>query len=108
MRLMFESSYIQNSRSFSKIIAKMSSKHSNKLIFEDLAENLLPYINELREVNHGGDGGDDGGDDGGHGHGHSRVFIFQEDNAPCHKAAVANQWKEENCVILLPWPAQSL
>ena len=69
------------------------TKYSNKLIFEDLAENLLPYINELREVNHGGDGGGDGG------HGHGRVFIFQEDNAPCHKAAVANQWKEENRVI---------
>ncbi|CAJ0858633.1 12439_t:CDS:2, partial [Entrophospora sp. SA101] len=29
-----------------------------------------------------------------------------QDNAPCHKAAVANRWKEENRVIVLPWPAQ--
>jgi transposase len=55
-----------------------------------LAENLLPFMNELREE-------DDG--DG--------VFIFQEDNAPCHKAIIADRWKEENRVVVLPWPAQS-
>ncbi|CAH1770374.1 5514_t:CDS:2, partial [Entrophospora sp. SA101] len=32
--------------------------------------------------------------------------IIAKDNAPCHKAAVANRWKEENRVIVLPWPAQ--
>jgi hypothetical protein len=55
-----------------------------------LAKNLLPFMNELREE-------DDG--DG--------VFIFQEDNAPCHKAITADRWKEENHVVVLPWPAQS-
>ena len=30
------------------------------------------------------------------------VFTFQEDNAPCHKAAAAaDRWKEENNVIIL-------
>jgi transposase len=55
-----------------------------------LAKNLLPFMNELREE-------DDV--DG--------VFIFQEDNAPCHKAITADRWKEENHVVVLPWPAQS-
>jgi len=35
------------------------------------------------------------------------VFNFQEDNAPCHKAITADRWKEENHVMVLPWPAQS-
>jgi hypothetical protein len=35
------------------------------------------------------------------------VFIFQEDNAPCHKSDSANRWKDENNVLVLPWPAQS-
>jgi transposase len=62
-----------------------SSKYNNIL-----TENLLPFINELREEEDG---------DG--------VFIFQEDNAPCHKSGAANRWKEENDVQVLPWPAQS-
>ena len=26
---------------------------------------------------------------------------------PCHKAITADRWKEENHVMVLPWPAQS-
>ena len=55
-----------------------------------LEENLLPFMNKLRKEED---------DDG--------VFIFQEDNAPCHKAITADRWKEENHVVVLPWPAQS-
>ena len=37
----------------------------------------------------------------------NRLWIFQEDNAPCHVSVRANQWKEENNINTLPWPAQS-
>src|SRR6185369_310511 len=65
---------------------KLNASGYNKL----LEKNLLPFISKLKE------GDDDGG-----------VFIFQEDNAACHKAAAANRWKEDNHVVVLPWPAQS-
>jgi len=68
---------------------KLNASNYNNL----LAANLLPFINELSREDHHNDG------DG--------VFIFQEDNAPCHKAAAANIWKENNNVMVLPWPAQS-
>ncbi|CAH1979621.1 unnamed protein product [Acanthoscelides obtectus] len=32
---------------------------------------------------------------------------FQQDNAPCHKAARTMAWFRENCIELLDWPAQS-
>ena len=34
-------------------------------------------------------------------------WIFQEDNAPAHKSRVANEWKENNNIPILYWPAQS-
>jgi transposase len=34
-------------------------------------------------------------------------YIFQDDNAPVHRASAVNQWKESNSVLSLPWPAQS-
>ena len=37
----------------------------------------------------------------------NQLWIFQEDNAPCHVSVRANQWKEENNINTLPWPAQS-
>ena len=37
----------------------------------------------------------------------NRLWIFQEDNAPCHVSVRANLWKEENNINTLPWPAQS-
>lgn len=51
-----------------------------------LNENLIPYIDTLE---------------------HKDSVIFQEDNAPIHKANVVKNWKEENNLISLPWPAQS-
>ena len=37
----------------------------------------------------------------------NRPWIFQEDNAPCHVSARANEWKRDNSIGSLPWPAQS-
>ena len=34
-------------------------------------------------------------------------YIFQQDNAPCHKSREAMKWFEENDVELLSWPPQS-
>jgi transposase len=34
-------------------------------------------------------------------------YIFQVDNAPIHKARVVTEWKSDNNVETLPWPAQS-
>src|SRR6266511_3164155 len=34
-------------------------------------------------------------------------YLFQDDNAPCHIAKIVKEWKEENSIDILPWPAQS-
>ncbi|GBC07625.1 hypothetical protein RclHR1_07590006 [Rhizophagus clarus] len=34
-------------------------------------------------------------------------YIFQDDNAPVHRARTVKQWKEDNSIIDFPWPAQS-
>jgi len=34
-------------------------------------------------------------------------YIFQDDNTPVHRARIVRQWKEDNSVSSLPWPAQS-
>jgi transposase len=34
-------------------------------------------------------------------------FIFQHNNAPCHKAKVLSTWLEENNITVLDWPPQS-
>ena len=36
----------------------------------------------------------------------NRLWIFQEDNAPCHASVRANQCKEENDINNFLWPAQ--
>jgi|1186.fasta_scaffold111665_1 transposase len=35
------------------------------------------------------------------------VYIFQDDNAPCHASIKTKTWKETNLIENLPWPAQS-
>jgi len=52
---------------------------------ELLKEYLLPYLNNLNIENP----------------------IFQDDNAPCHASNKTKQWKEDNLIERLPWPAQS-
>lgn len=34
-------------------------------------------------------------------------FVFQQDNAPCHKSRAVTQWFNDNGVRLLDWPPQS-
>jgi transposase len=34
-------------------------------------------------------------------------FIFQDDNAPCHRAKLVSAWKKQNKIVTLDWPAQS-
>lgn len=34
-------------------------------------------------------------------------FIFQQDNAPCHKARRVTQYLQESGVTIMEWPAQS-
>jgi hypothetical protein len=35
-------------------------------------------------------------------------FIFQDDNALCHRAKLVSAWKKQNKIVTLDWPAQSL
>ena len=37
----------------------------------------------------------------------NKPYIFQEDNAPCHKSRACETWKTENRLPVLLWPAQS-
>lgn len=37
----------------------------------------------------------------------NRPWIFQEYNAPCHVSPRAMEWKADNAINILPWPAQS-
>lgn len=56
-------------------------------IYIDVLNNyLLPFINSLENKNN---------------------YIFQEDNAPIHKANAVKKWEVENKITSLPWPAQS-
>ena len=36
-----------------------------------------------------------------------RLFIFQQDNAPCHASKDTKNYFEQNDIMVLPWPAQS-
>lgn len=51
-----------------------------------LEENLLPFIQDLDD---------------------DITYTFQDDNAPVHRAKAVIDWKEENLITSLPWPAQS-
>lgn len=56
-------------------------------VYQELLENhLMPFLDDL-------------GDD--------TIFVFQDDNAPVHRANSVLTWKEENLISSLPWPAQS-
>ena len=39
--------------------------------------------------------------------GKSPSVIFQDDNAPCHKAKCAALWQQEHAIDRMDWPAQS-
>lgn len=51
-----------------------------------LDSHLLPFIESLDET---------------------ITFSFQDDNAPVHRANLVLEWKEENLIPSIPWPAQS-
>lgn len=36
-----------------------------------------------------------------------KTYVFQDDNAPVHRANLVLAWKDENLISSLPWPAQS-
>ena len=56
-------------------------------VYQELLENhLMPFLDDL-------------GDD--------TTFVFQDDNAPVHRANSVLTWKEENLISSLSWPAQS-
>lgn len=38
---------------------------------------------------------------------HNNYFVFQQDNAPCHKSRATIAWFEENGIPLLQWPSRS-
>jgi len=67
-------------------LVRLEGKITAIVYIEMLEKNLLPFINSLENKNN---------------------YIFQEDNAPIHTARIAKQWKENNNIASLPWPAQS-
>ena len=34
-------------------------------------------------------------------------YLFQDDNAPCHRSCVVEEWKRQNQLTQLNWPAVS-
>lgn len=38
---------------------------------------------------------------------HNNYFVYQQDNAPCHKSRATMKWFEDNEVPLLTWPSRS-
>ena len=53
----------------------------------DLRQNMLPSSTAL--------------------YGQGQAFVFQQDNAPCHKARRVYAFFERSGVVVLDWPAQS-
>ncbi|GFU71790.1 transposable element Tcb1 transposase [Trichonephila clavipes] len=37
----------------------------------------------------------------------NQSWIFQDDNAPCHRAKVVQKWLEDHTVNIMIWPGQS-
>ena len=67
-------------------IIRLEGRITAKIYIELLENYLLPFINNLENKNN---------------------YIFQEDNAPIHTAHIAKDWKKDNNIASLPWPAQS-
>ena len=72
-------------------LAFCDGKWNSETYIDILRGHLLPFLDELAEL--------DGEWDS--------EFIFQEDNAPIHKSKKSMKWKEENGVKSIKWPAQS-
>lgn len=67
-------------------LVQVSGKITGSVYIEVLENNLLPFINELEN---------------------NLEYVFQDDNAPVHRAKIVKQWMENNSIINIPWPAQS-
>ena len=67
-------------------IIRLEGRITAKIYIELLENYLLPFINNLENKNN---------------------YIFQEGNAPIHTAYIAKDWKKDNNIASLPWPAQS-
>ena len=67
-------------------IIRLEGRITAKIYIELLENYLLPFINNLENKNN---------------------YIFQEDNAPIHTAHIAKDWKKDNNIASVPWPAQS-
>jgi transposase len=67
-------------------LIQVSGRITGSVYIEVLENHLLPFINELDN---------------------NEEYIFQDDNAPVHRAKIVKQWMENNSITNIPWPAQS-
>jgi transposase len=67
-------------------LIQVSGKITGSVYIEVLENNLLPFINELDN---------------------NLEYVFQDDNAPVHRAKIVKQWMQDNSVKNISWPAQS-
>jgi len=67
-------------------LIQVSGRITGSVYIEVLKNNLLPFIDEL---------------------GTDLEYIFQDDNAPVHRARVVKEWMEENEITNILWPTQS-
>lgn len=67
-------------------LIQVSGRITGSVYINILNNNLLPFIDEL---------------------GTNLNYIFQDDNAPVHRAKVVKEWIEENEITNILWPAQS-
>ena len=67
-------------------LVRLNGRITSKEYIDVLNGHLIPYINNLENKEN---------------------VIFQEDNAPIHTARIVKDWKRENDITNLPWPAQN-
>ena len=67
-------------------LVRLEGRITAVIYIKILENNLIPFINSLENNDN---------------------YIFQEDNAPIHTAKITKEWKENNNITSLPWPAQS-
>lgn len=67
------------------ILRFISGSMDSKEYISTMKENMIPSAEKL----------------------HRRYFVYQQDNAPCHKSHATMQWFEDNEVQLLEWPSRS-
>lgn len=69
-------------------VSKIYSGRMDQYLYIDTLENeLMPSVELLVDSDH--------------------HWIFQQDNAPCHKSKYVKQYFDENRINVMPWPARS-